>query len=224
MLKNSNVEYHYLNKFGSVKGLNKNNPNLEKKTFLVLDSSVCLDIISIVNKKHINKDSKRKAFELIKYSQKKSMPIFEILALLELSFEKSTFKLNTEKLLDFSNKLKFAFQFPLERISQMKIYNATTWITNKFGLFEPLKNFIIQKDFSISKEIILTPNIAQEGEVKIKWSFLARDFNDEGELIIKIRPKFIEKQSIMYVLKKDDCKTAIEYCNKMKERILQINW
>lgn len=110
------------------------------------------------------------------------------------------------------------------RISQMKIYNATTWITNKFGLFEPLRNFIIQKDFSISKEIILTPNIAQEGEVKIKWTFLARDFNDEGELLIKIRPKFIEKQSIMYVLKKEDCKTAIEYCNKMKEGILQINW
>lgn len=116
MLKNSNVEYHYLNKFGSVKGLNKNNPNLEKKTFLVLDTSVCLDIINIVNKKHINKDSKRKAFKLIKYSQKKSMPIFEILALLELSFEKLTYKLNTEKLLDFSNKLKFAFQFPLERL------------------------------------------------------------------------------------------------------------
>ena len=116
MIDNSKIAYHYLNEFGSVIDLNKINPNPGKKTFLVLDSSVCLDIISIVNKKHINKESRRKAFELIKYSYKKSMQIFEILALLELSTDKSTYKLNTEKFLDFSNKLNFAFHFPLERL------------------------------------------------------------------------------------------------------------
>ena len=65
------TEYHYLTKTGALKELNKTNTNLEKKTFLVLDSSVCLDLVNIVNKKNISKDSKRKAFELIKYSQKK---------------------------------------------------------------------------------------------------------------------------------------------------------
>ena len=107
-------EYHYLTEFGSLKGFNKTNPSFVKKTFLVLDSSVCLDIINIVNKKSINKESRRKAFELIRYSQKKSMPPFEVLALLELSSDKSTYKLNAEKFFDFGDKLKFAFQFPLE--------------------------------------------------------------------------------------------------------------
>ncbi|NOQ75605.1 MAG: hypothetical protein GQ574_26595 [Crocinitomix sp.] len=110
------VEYHYLNKFGAVKGFKKSNPNREKKTLLVLDSSVCLDIVNIVSKRNINKESKRKAFELIKYSQKKSTPPFEILALLELSLDKSTYQLDTDKFFDFFNKLKFAFQFPIERL------------------------------------------------------------------------------------------------------------
>ncbi len=99
-------------------GFMKTNPIIEKKTFLVLDSSVCLDIVSIVNKRNINKDSKRKAFELIKYSQKKSMPPFEIFALLELSLDKLTYKINIEKFFDLGNKLKFAFQFPLERLKK----------------------------------------------------------------------------------------------------------
>lgn len=113
-----NTEYHYLTEFGALKGLKKTNPILEKKTFLVLDSSVCLDIVNIVNKRDINKDSKRKAFELIEYSQKKSMLPFEIFALLELTLDKITYKLNTEKFFDLSNKLKFAFQFPLNRLKK----------------------------------------------------------------------------------------------------------
>ena len=118
-------EYHYLTEFGALKGFKKTNPNNDKKTFLVLDSSVCLDIVSLVNKKEINKESKRKVFELIKYSQKKSMPPFEIFALLELSLNKVTYKLNTDKFTDFGNKLKFAFQFPLERFKK-KDYNFST--------------------------------------------------------------------------------------------------
>lgn len=107
-----------MTEFGALKGFKKSNPNIEKNTFLVLDSSVCLDIINVVNKRKINKDSKRKVFELIKYSQKKSMRPFEIFALLELSLNKETYKINTEKFLDFSNKLKFAFQFQLERLKK----------------------------------------------------------------------------------------------------------
>lgn len=110
------------------------------------------------------------------------------------------------------------------RISEIKNYNATTWINDKFGLFEPTKNFIIQKDYSLSKKIILIPNIAEEGKIKIKWSFLARDFNNEGEMTIMIEPKFIERQTTMYVLKEEDCKTEIEFSNKMTEGIHQLNW
>jgi len=109
-------EYHYLTELGVLKGLKKAYPNFQKKAFLVLDSSICLDIVNIVNKKNIQKESKRKAFELIDYSQKKSMPPLGIFALLELSLDKTTYKVNTDKLLDLNNKLNFAFQFPLNRI------------------------------------------------------------------------------------------------------------
>ncbi|TGN22537.1 hypothetical protein [Empedobacter tilapiae] len=128
---NTKIEYHYLTKFGALKGFYKSNPNLEKKTLLVLDSSVCLDIVNIVNKKNINKDSKRKVFELIKYSQKKSMPPFEIFALLELSLDKATYKLNTEKFFDISNKLMFAFQIPLERLKTNNFDFSSNFFSSK---------------------------------------------------------------------------------------------
>lgn len=133
---NRKNEYHYLTKFGALRGFKKSNPNTEKKTFLVLDSSVCLDIVNIVNKKDINKDSKRKVFELIEYSQKKSMQPFEIFALLELSLDKITYKLNTYKFLDIGNKLKFAFQFPLEKLRK----NDFDFSTNFFQANKPNLN------------------------------------------------------------------------------------
>ena len=133
---NRKNEYHYLTKFGALRGFKKSNPNTEKKTFLVLDSSVCLDIVNIVNKKDINKDSKRKVFELIEYSQKKSMQPFEIFALLELSLDKITYKLNTCKFLDIGNKLKFAFQFPLEKLRK----NDFDFSTNFFQANKPNLN------------------------------------------------------------------------------------
>lgn len=124
------AEYHYLNKFGTVKGFKKSYPNLEKKTLLVLDSSICIDIANIVSKRNINKESKRKAFELIKYSQKKSTPPFEIFALLELCLDKSTYKLNTDKFFDLYNKLKFAFLFPFERLRKNDFNYFTNFITS----------------------------------------------------------------------------------------------
>jgi len=143
-LKNA---YYYLTEFGALNGLNKVLPNTQKKTFLVLDSSVCLDIVNIVNKRNINKESKRKALELINYSQKKSMPPFEIFALLELSFDKTTFNLNTDKFLDLSKKLKFAFQFPLSRIRK-KEFNFSD------NFYQPEKPNI-NRDASVFAEQIL---------------------------------------------------------------------
>lgn len=141
------VEYYYLNKYGTVKGLKKSNPNLEKKTLLVLDSSVCLDIVSVINKKYINKDSKKKVFELIEYSQKKSTPIFEILALLELTLDKSTYKLNRNKFFDLFYKLKFAFQFPVKRLKK----NDFDYSIN----FNPPENKNVRDDFTPIIEQIL---------------------------------------------------------------------
>ncbi|MFD1062039.1 hypothetical protein ACFQ1Q_02175 [Winogradskyella litorisediminis] len=129
------------------------------------------------------------------------------------------FKLSFQIEGDFEN-----VQVNPPRISELKTYNATTWINDRFGLFEPSKNFIIQKDTSISKKIIVTPKLAKEGEIKIKWTLLARDFNDEGELKINIKPKYIESQKTMYVLRTEDCKSEIEYNHKMIEGNYQLNW
>lgn len=117
-MKVEKSEYHYLTEFGVLKGFNKSNIDKTKKTLLVLDSSVCLDIINVVNKKPITKISKRKVFELIKYSQKKSMPIFEIFALLELSINKRTHQLDEKKFFDFSKKIKFAFGIHLKDLKK----------------------------------------------------------------------------------------------------------
>lgn len=141
-------QYHYLNELGELDGFKKNNLLLEKKTFLVLDSSVCLDIINIINKKNINKESKRKAFELIKYSKKKGISTFVILALLELSLDKSTYNLNTDKFIDLNNKLKFAFNFPLERLKK----NDFNFLTNFYQSEKPTIN---QNASSIVEQILV---------------------------------------------------------------------
>lgn len=133
---NPKIEYHYLTRHGALKGFKKSNPSKEMKTLLVLDSSVCLDIVNVVNKKQINKDSKRKVFELIEYSQKKSMQPFEYLALLELSLDKVTYKLDTDKFQDIKNKVSFAFQLPLERLKK----NNFDYSTDHFPANKPHLN------------------------------------------------------------------------------------
>lgn len=145
---NTKSEYHYLTRLGALKGLAKTYPNIDKKTFLVLDSSVCLDIVSIVNKRNIAKESKRKAFELLRYSQKKSFPPFDIFALLELSIDKITYKVNTDKFLDLSNKLKFAFQFPLERLKKGD-FNFST------NFYQPVKPKLKNDASSVVGQILV---------------------------------------------------------------------
>ncbi|WP_157963316.1 hypothetical protein [Algoriphagus litoralis] len=127
-------------------------------------------------------------------------------------------------------KLEFNFEGDYEeirvispKISEINNYNASTWINDKFGLFEPDKNFIVQKDFVVSKNIIVTPKLAVEGIIVIKWRLLARDYNDDGELRININPKFIETQKTMYVLKTSDCKTETEFGHKMLEGRYYLN-
>lgn len=119
MKKNVKFEYHYLDMFGEFKGLNKRFSNLKAKNYyLVLDSSVCLDIIDFINKKKQVKEKKVKAFELIKFAQKKSFPIFDMIALLELSVNKLTQKIDTDKFHDMKMKLDFAFKFPFDRLKK----------------------------------------------------------------------------------------------------------
>ena len=163
-----NTEYHYLTEFGALKGFKKTNPIFEKKTFLVLDSSVCLDIVNIVNKRDINKDSKRKVFELIDYSQKKSMLPFEIFALLELSLDKITYKLNTDKFFDLSNKLKFAFQFPLKRLKKNDFNFATNFYQPESPTIKDNASVIVEQILVHYSALLKIREIASKGLGKQK--------------------------------------------------------
>ncbi len=220
---NLKVEYHYLNKFGAVKGYKKSNPNLEKKTVLVLDSSICLDIVNIVSKRNINKESRRKAFELIKYSQKKSTPPFEIFALLELCVDKSSHKLNTDKFFDLYNKLKFAFQIPVERFRK----NDFDYVTN----FKPPDKRKVREDFTPIVEQILVHycallkirEIASKGLGKQKSQKNILEFldwmNSELNLILGL-----EYQLAIQIFGGNSGFNTMIKINSTKENILKAIW
>jgi hypothetical protein len=53
---------------------------------------------------------------------------------------------------------------------------------------------------------------------------LSRDYNDTGQLIINITPKYIEKERIMFVLKEKDCKEEIEYSNIQVKGMYKLNY
>lgn len=119
MRTNLKFEYHYLDIFGEFKGLQRRFSNSKnKKHYLVLDSSVCLDIIDFINKKNQVKEKKAKTLELIKFAQKKSFPTFEMIALLELSINKLTQKIDTDKFNDMKMKLDFAFKCPFNKLKK----------------------------------------------------------------------------------------------------------
>lgn len=115
-------------------------------------------------------------------------------------------------------KLKFSFHgnyneidVNTPRLSEIKNYVPTTWINNNVGLIEPSVDFIVQKDSFVSKEIIFTPALSEKEIVTINWQLLSRDFNDSGQLLIHVQPKFRDRQKTMYVIKEEDCKEKVEY-------------
>lgn len=72
---------------------------------------------------------------------------FEIFALLELSLNKLTYEIDTDKFLELSNKLRFAFQFPIERLKK----NDFNFSTNFYQPDKP----DIKNDASVLVEQIL---------------------------------------------------------------------
>lgn len=162
-MKKVKSEYHYLTQNGELKGLQKRIPNFTKETFLVLDSSVCLDILNLINKKNINKESKRKAIDLVRFLQKKGLEIFEFFALFELCYDKSKLELDEEKFDDFNYKIHYAFNIPFEKLRD----NQFDTPSQKHLAPDPIKNNIsslmINQLLIYYCGILKIKNIAQGG-------------------------------------------------------------
>lgn len=94
--------------------------NDKSELFLILDSSVCFEIITLINHKKSARVDKSKVFNLIEYIQKNNVDYTPIFALAELCYDRSNLELRDEKLWDFKNKIDFALNYP---IKLLKRYN-----------------------------------------------------------------------------------------------------
>ena len=99
------------------------------------------------------------------------------------------------------HKINDPYDSILTMISNSKsIDTRTTYVFNeeKYIRYFPYKNEpLIQKDNKCFEVSILPEKY--ENEILIKWSILARDFNKDGELFIKIVPEFTIKENILEV-------------------------
>lgn len=91
-----------------------------EKILLVLDSSVCLDIVSLVRDKQSSGADKVKIFNLIEYVQKNKTDWTPVFALLESSYHRTTLEMNYVKLFDYNNKIDFAFEYPIKFLKKFQ--------------------------------------------------------------------------------------------------------
>lgn len=99
--------------------------NNGEKVLLVLDSSVCMDIVNLVKHKKDAHCDKNKVYNLIDFVQKNKVDHFTLFALLELCYDKNTLELKSEKYFDFKNMIDYAFQYPLKKFKKFE-YNFQT--------------------------------------------------------------------------------------------------
>lgn len=117
----SAAHYFFISENGKIKlenwpDIDVDNNDAEESLLLVLDSSICMDIVNLVNKKESCRADKVKIFNLIAYAQINKINHFALYALLELSYDRETLKINEEKFFDYKNKLDYAFGYPIERL------------------------------------------------------------------------------------------------------------
>lgn len=99
-----------------------------QKVTLLLDSSVCLDIVDLIRKKRYSQADKTKVFNLIEYAQKTKVHWTPICALIELCYDRESFEIKEDKLWDFKNKLDFAFEYPLKLLKKFEYDYETNYV------------------------------------------------------------------------------------------------
>lgn len=103
-------------------------------------------------------------------------------------------------------------------------YPINSWKTDHLnGYIEPDKNFLIQSDSFESTRFYVLPQKNMPSEIKIKWQLLARDFSDNGTLILQIEPQYRERESVWYIDPKDEPYEKYFYHNMTKEGVRPIH-
>ncbi|TSJ44982.1 hypothetical protein [Fluviicola chungangensis] len=115
--------FYYLSDLGEVAlPSEKEIQELEEKEsselLIILDSCVCLDIITFVKHKKSAKVDKTKIFNLVRYVQKHKVNYTSIFALTELCYDRSTLEIIEDKLWDFKHKVDFVFGYPIKLLER----------------------------------------------------------------------------------------------------------
>jgi len=71
---------------------------------------------------------------------------------------------------------------------------------------KPEERTLVQGDSYTADDIYLKPEIGKECEIAVHWRLLARDFEDEGKLTIKIQPRYHKTVNEHYVTSMDELK------------------
>lgn len=71
---------------------------------------------------------------------------------------------------------------------------------------KPDERTLVQGDSYTADDIYLKPEIGKECEIAINWRLLARDFEDEGKLTIKVQPRYHKTVNEHYVTSMDELK------------------
>jgi hypothetical protein len=118
------VHFNFLSDLGKIELLPKKELEQHYREtgqchLLVLDTSVCLDIVSLVKHGKDSKADKAKIFNLIEYAQKNDIEHFDFFALLESSYDRTTLDIRYDKFNDFQSMIYFAFNIPIKKFRRL---------------------------------------------------------------------------------------------------------
>lgn len=132
---------------------------------LVLDSSVCLDIINVIRWKKSSHAEKAKIFNLIEHAQKNEIDWTPIFALLESCYDRKTLAIQEEKLLDFKERIDFAFQFPSKLLKKFSYdFETNYYVLNRPKLENKSIEILVNEQLNLHYVALLKIcEIAQSG-------------------------------------------------------------
>lgn len=67
------------------------------------------------------------------------------------------------------------------------------------GYIKPPENILVQNDSFLSYSFFIDPIITEESEIIISWKLIAKDFNDSGSLLLKIKPVYERIESVWII-------------------------
>lgn len=82
--------------------------------------------------------------------------------------------------------------------------------SNNSLYIQPTEKTLVQKDSFTSGSFYIKPFWDRACEVRLKWKLLARDFEDTGELLIKIEPKYFVVENKVYVISAEEERVTTE--------------